>query len=247
MSEYLYLCLDLGSLSIPLLYSIFERKFHYVKNFKRLTVSILIMSILFLSWDAVFTAHGIWGFNETYHLSFRLFSMPLEEYLFFFCIPYACIFTHESLRFYVKKWEMSSAATVFVSSLLIMIALVLLYDNFGKWYTTLNMALFIGLMLFAYKFKFSLLKEFMPSYLIILIPFVIVNGILTGSLISEPVVWYNDSHNAGIRFITIPIEDFFYAFSMLFMVLLPYDYFGQKERSNISYSNADISVESTIR
>jgi lycopene cyclase domain-containing protein len=55
--------------------------------------------------------------------------------------------------------------------------------------------------------------------LIILVPFFIVNGILTGSFIAEPVVWYNNLENLGIRLFTIPIEDIGYAFNMLFLVV----------------------------
>ena len=54
----------------------------------------------------------------------------------------------------------------------------------------------------------------------ILIPFVMVNAILTGSFIDEPVVWYNNSENLGIRFLTIPVEDFGYAFSLILFKLL---------------------------
>jgi lycopene cyclase domain-containing protein len=48
----------------------------------------------------------------------------------------------------------------------------------------------------------------------------IVNGILTGSFIENEVVWYNNNENLGLRFFTIPVEDFAYAFSMLLFNLL---------------------------
>jgi lycopene cyclase domain-containing protein len=66
----------------------------------------------------------------------------------------------------------------------------------------------------------SILNTFFITFLIVLIPFSIVNGILTGSFIEEPVVRYNNLENLGIRLGTIPIEDIGYAFSMLLMSLV---------------------------
>jgi lycopene cyclase domain-containing protein len=67
-----------------------------------------------------------------------------------------------------------------------------------------------------FNFTFSLAKFFL-AYLVLLIPFFICNGILTGTGIQSPVVWYNNNQNLGIRILTIPIEDFFYG---LLLILL---------------------------
>jgi lycopene cyclase domain-containing protein len=58
---------------------------------------------------------------------------------------------------------------------------------------------------------------FFFSYLVMLIPFFIVNGILTGTGLEEPVVWYKPEEIAGIRMLTIPVEDVF--FGMLLILL----------------------------
>jgi lycopene cyclase domain-containing protein len=52
---------------------------------------------------------------------------------------------------------------------------------------------------------------FLLTYLVSLIPFIVVNGALT----SFPVVWYNNAENLGIRIFTIPVEDLIYLMGLL--------------------------------
>ena len=61
-------------------------------------------------------------------------------------------------------------------------------------------------------------------FLVSLIPFLIVNGFLTGSYTEEAVVMYNDNQNFGIRILNIPIEDVFYCFNILVLVVAVYEY-----------------------
>ncbi|MDN3666102.1 lycopene cyclase domain-containing protein [Algibacter miyuki] len=217
---YLYLILTLGSLSIPLLYSVFEKKFHFIQHAKNAFLSIIIVAIPFIIWDALFTKFGIWGFNDTYHLPYKLLGMPIEEWLFFFCIPYACLFTHEVLSYFLKDFKLSKTATIVSGVLLILLVFILLIFNFGKWYTTLNFIFFLLLLSYGLRFQLHVLQRYFLSFLVILAPFLLVNGILTGSFIDIPVVWYNPQEIIGFRIFTIPVEDAFYAFNLLFSIQL---------------------------
>ncbi|MEY3102927.1 MAG: hypothetical protein RL558_1204 [Bacteroidota bacterium] len=42
-----------------------------------------------------------------------------------------------------------------------------------------------------------------------------VNGILTGAFLAEPIVWYNDAENLELRIGTIPVEDALYGMLMM--------------------------------
>jgi lycopene cyclase domain-containing protein len=57
-----------------------------------------------------------------------------------------------------------------------------------------------------------------------LIPFLIINGILT----AIPVVIYNNDENLGKRIYTIPIEDTVYALTMLLGVVSIMEYLRKK-------------------
>lgn len=176
------------------------------------------MMVFFIPWDVVFTANGFWGFNDTYITGIRLFYLPLEEWLFFICIPYACIFTHYSLYHFFPKMAFSVKLTNIIYVLLLTILIITLWYFYDRWYTLLNFFYAILLLGIVYNYDKSLLQKFLPTFLVILIPFFIVNGILTGSWIDNQVVWYNNGENLGIRMGTIPVEDSIYALGMLLTV-----------------------------
>ena len=91
---------------------------------------------------------------------------------------------------------------------------MILFQNFGKLYTTTTFITTIILLILVMDKNISLLQDFLVSYTFILIPFFIINGILTGSFIVDQIVWYNNDHNMGIRIGTIPFEDIFYGMTL---------------------------------
>jgi lycopene cyclase domain-containing protein len=92
-------------------------------------------------------------------------------------------------------------------------------------YTFFFNGLFIFAILVTQKNKLNFnVTAFLMSYLIILIPFLIVNGLLT----AIPVVLYNDSENLAIRLYTIPVEDIFYGMLLIMMNVVGYERFKIK-------------------
>ena len=180
---------------------------------------------VFIPWDVIFTINGVWGFNSDYFLGFEIFSLPLEEWLFFICIPFACVFTHYALILYFPNLKLNKVATKAISISLVLILFVLALVNYDKWYTLVNFSLAIPLTWLVYKYNPQLLQHFLLTFLVMLIPFFIVNGVLTGSCIDNQVVWYNNAENLGIRMGTIPVEDSIYAYSMILMNLFFFEYF----------------------
>ena len=165
----------------------------------------------------MFTARGVWGFNPLYVTGISIFNLPIEEVLFFICIPFACVFTYHSLSLFWKiKWSPAAENTV-VSILAAGLLLAGLF-NYDKLYTVVT---FIGtalaLVALRYYFKVTWLPRFLMVYLVLLIPFFIVNGVLTGTAIEGEVVWYDDAENLGIRLGTIPVEDIIYGFLLIMM------------------------------
>lgn len=229
--QYLYLWLNIGSFIIPFLFS-FHPKLRFYKKWKYFFPSVAIMMALFISWDVIFTNNGFWGFNEIYISGYKILNLPIEEWLFFICIPYACIFTHYSLKHFFPKFLFSEKIINISYTLLMAILIISLWYLYDRWYTLICFVYAIVLLGLVFNFRKKDLQLFLPTYLVILLPFFIVNGILTGSFINEQVVWYNDAENMEIRLGTVPIEDSIYALTMLTTVFVLMEWF--EERDNIS-------------
>lgn len=185
---------------------------------------------IFIPWDVIFTINGIWGFNPDYFLNTKILSLPLEEWLFFICIPFACVFTHYALLLYFPKMKLGENSSKSIAAGLMLTLVLVLIFNYDKWYTLVNFSLAIPLTLIVLKYNPKLLQHFFLTFLVMLIPFFIVNGVLTGSWIEKQVVWYNNAENLGIRMGTIPVEDSIYAYSMILMNLFFFEFFTQKSK-----------------
>ena len=225
--KWLYLLIDIFTIIIPLLFS-FHPKLNFYKHWKVFFLANIIVSIIFIAWDILFIKFGVWEFNQNYISGVYLFNLPVEEILFFICIPFACVFTYHCIWLFIKfKWR-SRMQNIFV--LLVSPALFIagVYYH-SKFYTTTT---FISLACALFFINFFVNKKSLGKlilvYPVLLIPFFIVNGILTGSCLQQPVVWYNNSQNLGIRLLTIPAEDFFYGFELILLNVILYEFFKTK-------------------
>lgn len=216
---YLYLLVLLFSVSVPLALS-FDKKLQFYKQWKFVFPSILGVALFFILGDIYLTTHGVWGFNPRYHLDLVIFNLPLEEWLFFVFIPYASIFLHESLILYFPNLCFEKKVSTFVSLFFVLGLVLVIAFNLDKIYTVYILGLLVFAFIWAIFDKSNIIGSYYVTFLVILVPFLLVNAILTGSFIEEPVFWYKEGTILGIRIFTIPIEDFGYAFGMILFNLL---------------------------
>jgi len=227
--NYLYLFLLLFSISYPL-YKSFDKRVNYHKNWKNLFLAMLPMLAFMLVWDVAFTRLGIWGFNPTYNLGLSIFYLPIEEWLFFILIPFSSIFIYEVVIYYDPNQKLQKIGKP-VNLALILICVTALFFGYQQLYTLVMATSLLVLLLlhqFIFKTTTSYLGRFFVAFIFILIPFIAVNGVLTGSFIVDEVVWYNMSETFGVRMGTIPIEDFGYC---MFMLLLTVTFYEKLKKS----------------
>ncbi len=228
MNHSLYLLINLGAFIVPFIFS-FHPKLVFYKQWKYALPAIVLSALPFIFWDMYFTKMGVWGFNPSYLMEVYLYNLPLEEILFFIVIPFCCLFTYHCFKVLIEKDHFYKQENRISGSILIFLT-VFGFTNADKLYTAFT---FFGLVLFLLFLKFiarvTWLGRFYFAYLFLLIPFIIVNGVLTGTGIDEPVVWYNNNENMGFRILTIPFEDIFYGILLILLNIFFFEYLGRKK------------------
>jgi len=243
--NYLYLAVDIAVIALPLALS-FDRKVRFVRFWPALLPAIALMMAIFIPWDIAFTERGIWGFNDAYLSGIWIAGIPLEEWMFFICIPYACVFTYESLKHYIPHppgGAFAIPATVLLSTLTASLA----FSNMDRAYIFVTCAitalLTLGLALAAAqnhevrRWNHRLWFAYLP----LLVPFILSNGVLTGltfweyplfntevDQIVDQIVWYNNDHNLQMRIFSMPVDDLIYGFLMIAMTVIGYEIIAKK-------------------
>tara|TARA_B100001115_G_C15810496_1_gene401804 strand:+ start:639 stop:1316 length:678 start_codon:yes stop_codon:yes gene_type:complete len=221
----LYFKVLLFSFIIPFIFS-FHKKIKFYKFFKQIAASLLLTGVFFIIWDIYFTKIGVWGFDKTHHSSIMLSNLPLEEVLFFFVIPFVCVFTYFVLS-EKKVLNLNISATFLRLMCILLIGLAFLF--FKNAYTISVLILTILILLYIIYYRPDWVGYFFSMYLIIhVFPFLLVNGVLTGYITDLPPVWYDSNNIIGIRLATIPVEDFLYSFILLFLNTSLFEYLRKK-------------------
>lgn len=215
-----YLLINIAIVIFPLLLSLFPY-FKFREKWPALFTSILLVGGSFIIWDSLVTLRGDWSFNPAFVMGYRLLGLPVEEILFFFTVPYSCIFLYEGLVRFTRERTLSHPKYLY---LFLGVALILAAWFFrDKGYTFL--ALFVpGVIFLLGANKLKALFSSQLYWLWILdctFLFLIFNYYLT----SLPILIYNPQAILNIRVLTIPIEDFFYNFSLLTLYLAVYRQF----------------------
>src|SRR5690606_5868637 len=162
---------------------------------------------------------GVWWFNTNYTLGLNILGLPIEEWLFFICIPFACVFTYFCLdKFFKLDWANAFNNTfVFISMIICVLMALLFRDKMYTFYTAIAATLVLVYLHFIVKAVW--IGKASLVYLILMLGFFPVNGVLTGSGLESAIVNYSPNEFSGIRMVTIPIEDAVYCYTHFLLVL----------------------------
>ena len=224
--NYTYLLINILTVFFPVILS-FDKKVHFFKKWKFIFPGLIISGLLYLVWDYIFTVQNVWSFNPMYILGINFFNLPIEEILFFVTVPFACIFIYECINSYFNP-KINPKISKAISYVLIASCAVLLFIYYDRLYSLINFSTLIIVLIFTLVKRIKLdMGKFYIAYLISLIPFYIVNGILT----AIPIVLYNNTQNMGLRIGTIPFEDHFYSMSLILLNLIFFEHFRNRKQN----------------
>jgi lycopene cyclase domain-containing protein len=225
--QFTYLLINILTCFFPIVLS-FDKKVNFYQKWKFIFPGLFISGALYLIWDYIFTIQNVWSFNPTYILGIKFFDLPLEEILFFITVPFACIFIYECLIVYFNP-KLSQKISKIITYFLIAICIIMLAIFYDRLYSLINFSTLLVILVYTLIKPIKLnMGQFYIAYLVSLVPFYIVNGILT----AIPIVVYNNTENIGLRVGTIPFEDHFYSMSLILLNLIFFEYFRSRKNSD---------------
>ena len=215
-TEYLFfnLLVVLG----PLVCS-FEQRVHYVSRWGMALLTATLVAIPYTFWDMLVVGRH-WTFNPQFTLDIHPGGLPPGEWLFFFTVPFACLFVWESICAYRAPNPRSGLRIArygfyagFPAAVIVLIA--------GREFTAF-VALSVAVAALAdWAFQTDLLLQ-PRAYLflgLVTLLILVCNSYLAG----RPIVFYEDAYRLGLRIGAIPIEDFGYGLGLVLLNAVVYE------------------------
>ena len=197
----------------------FDKRVNFRQYWGLLLKSMWLPVVIFLIWD-VLVSNRHWWFNEAFAGSFNLLGLPPGEWLFFFTVPYACLFSWEVLHEYFKDKKLFDSFPSFGVGIALF-AISFVFFLLGFEYTGLAIASLSAALIAdsTYKTDFFLKRHTWINIGLIVFLTLIFNGYLT----ARPVVQYDYSYQLNWLIYTIPVEDFIYGLALLLWILVRYE------------------------
>ena len=227
MQMFTYLLVNFLTVIVCFIFS-FHPRIQFQRYFGSFLAAAVLVAIPFILWDAWFTKMGVWWFRERYTMGLRLLNLPVEEWLFFICIPFSCVFTWYCLnKFFNLSWADRYNLAVAVTGIAFCVtAAVVFHQQIYPFVTALATA---GTLLYLHFIaKVRWLSRATLVYLVLMPGFLLVNGVLTGSGIDNPIVNYNEEELIGLRIFTIPVEDAIYGYTLILLNIYFFELFRKR-------------------
>ena len=230
-TRYLYALMHAVPI-VPILFLSFDKKVAFYKTWQYLFPALLIVAIPFWIWDILKTQREVWGFNPKYY-THLLLNLPIEEWFFFITFPWASVFIYLCLNVWFPKSTLlyffrknDKTITLSLVAFFYLIAFIFV----GHLYTVTTFGIAATVLLAQYlNGDIHLRPLFYRAFLVATIPFIILNSVFTGAFTQQPIVVYNPEEYIGVRFGTIPLDDFSYNFALQLSVIIVFEFLRKRK------------------
>ncbi|MGB9883445.1 MAG: lycopene cyclase domain-containing protein [Microgenomates group bacterium] len=212
-----YLIFNLVIFISPFFAYLFYPQLIFAFNIKTL-ISISLSSFIFVLHDILVT-NKWWYFNKKYILGFRIFNLPIEEIIFFFSVSYSCLTIYLNLLFL----KTNTNQYLFLFPFIVFIVYFYICLRYNKPYIKTFFIFYLFLIFFDFfiaKTKLIVNFKFITFLIIVFVLTLIFNYYLT----KRQIVLYNKKIITGVKILTIPIEDFLYGLTFIYLVTIIYHF-----------------------
>ena len=102
--KYEYLIVMVLTVLVPFIKS-FSPEINFYKPIRRFITAMTLPFVLFVTIDIIAVKRDLWTFNPDYVVGKYFMGLPIEEISFFVVVPFACIFTWETVKYFQRKIE----------------------------------------------------------------------------------------------------------------------------------------------
>jgi lycopene cyclase domain-containing protein len=231
VKQYTYLVVELLTIIVCFAFS-FHKRIRFNRYFGSFLKAALLVAIPFIAWDIWFAATGVWWFNGSYTMGRNIAGLPVEEWLFFICIPFSCVFTFFCLDKFFRLTRANTYNTYLAVLLSVTCGTVALAFHEKAYTLVTALATMAMLVYLHFVARAGWTGKATLVYILLMPGFIAVNGVLTGTGLESPVVNYHPAEILNIRVLTIPIEDFFYGYTLYMLNLYFFLHFTTAKKTS---------------
>jgi lycopene cyclase domain-containing protein len=221
--NYTYLLVNLGLLVFSLL--VFSnQKLKFAGQSKFIILAVLINVFTFSVPTEFLTQLKVIVFNPPYLSGMTLWELPAEELLLSLLLPLCglAIYLFLNIRWPDNTLEKYSLA---ISNIMLGVCIAMLYFGHQKLYTLFTFSILLVFLLYIeYVSKIRFMYRFYRAFLVSLVLYYIVYGMLT----SIPVIQYTTEETLNFNLAHIPFESPFYYMSMLLLSVYLFELFKSR-------------------
>ncbi len=202
-----------------------NKRLNVYSSVKYMFPAIAFSAAILIMIDLQFAKLAVWSYHPKYVLGINLLDLPVEEWLFYIVVPFLGIFIYEFVKQQFSRFEYPNFSLLLSFIVLVLVGITS-YSSHSKTYPFFLfflITIYLGYTIFRNRFKTHYTKFYL-SYILLLVPFILIEKVLIGL----PIIEYNDVYFLGAQLFSVPIENFASLFLLHIITITVYEYLKER-------------------